>query len=102
VRSRPFSPLDVGERARILEEEFRRRLSTERGTLATYLLSRVLKEMGYRNMPFDVAAAREALERVAYIIDLRGRLWRYRGPLDGGSAKREKKYRFVAFEVVPW
>lgn len=101
MRSRPFSSLDIGERARILAEEFRRRLADEHGTLATYLLSRVLKEMGYRNMPFDVAAAREALERVSYIIDLRGRLWRYRGPLDGRGSKRERKYRFVAFEVVP-
>ena len=100
MRSRPFSSLEIGERAQILAEEFRRRLSAERGTLATYLLSRVLKEMGYRNMPFDVAAAREALERVAYVIDLRGRLWRYRGPLDGRGSKRERKYRFVAFEVV--
>ena len=100
MRSRPFSPLDVEERARILEEEFRRRLSGERGTLATYLLSRVLREMGYRSMPFDVAAAREALERVAYVADLRGRLWRYRGPLDGRGSKRERKYRYVAFEVV--
>ena len=100
MRSRPFSSLDVRIRAEILAEEFSRRLSGERGTLATYLLSRVLKEMGYRSMPFDVAAAREALERVAYVVDLRGRLWRYRGPLDGRGSKRERKYRFVAFEVV--
>jgi hypothetical protein len=100
VRFRAFASLDVGERARILEEEFGRRLSGERGTLATYLLSRVLKEIGYRGMPADVLAAREALERVAYVVDLRGRVWRYRGPLDGGSSRRERKYRLVAFEVV--
>ena len=100
MRLRPFSSLDIGERARILEEEFSRRLSGEHGTLATFLLSRVLKEMGYRSMPFDVAAAREALERVACVVDLRGRVWRYRGPLDGRGSKRERKYRFIAFEVV--
>jgi hypothetical protein len=101
MRSKPFAPLDIGERARVLEEEFSRRLSDERGALATYLLSRVLKEMGYRGMPVDVLGAREALERVAYVVDLRGRLWRYRGPLDGATSKRGKKYRYVAFEVVP-